>query len=552
MSLRIAGRAREWLWGQPGRARAALSAAVVVVVAGGAVAVFQPDDGPPGRTRHDRGVLDTTPKVRPGPGGTAGEAGESPSTSLVAPSVPGGGSSTDGSGPNGSGPAGAAPSGGSTTTGSGADNSTTTGPGGRGSGPAGGTPTSPAGGGARSTSTTGVTDRAGWEQIPRAPIAGRESHTAVWTGREMVVWGGSGDPAADPLTDGAAFDPAAGTWRKIAPAPLTPRSGAQAVWTGSEMLVFGGSSVEVDPQMDGAAWNPATNAWRRIAAPPISVRDGMVIAWTGDRLVVWGGATVPTIENPDAETVMHNDGAAWVAASDRWITLPAAPLSPRSAAESVWTGTRLVVSGGYNVSEESDRRDGAAFDPASGTWSPIAARPTPGSCAGVVSCSGVWTGSVALFPGTGLAYDPAGDRWTAMAAFPAGDGRLTEETAVWTGGRLLVWGESTPPPSEDDEEVSSVEGEGEIPDEGGEPADDGGTGDSGVADEGGGPEGGSSGPAAGFSYDPARNGWQPFAAGPLAGRQYHSAVWTGREMLIWGGYSGGSGLADGAAYRPAG
>ena len=51
-------------------------------------------------------------------------------------------------------------------------------------------------------------------------------------------------------------------------------------------------------------------------------------------------------------------------------------------------------------------------------------------------------------------------------------------------------------------------------------------------------------------YDPAANRWQTFAAGPLSSRVLHTAVWTGQEMLVWGGTSGETALADGAAYRP--
>jgi N-acetylneuraminic acid mutarotase len=543
MSGRMAGRAREWMWAQPGRARAAaLTAAVVVAVAGGAVAVLQPGDPTSsGRTRHDRGALATGPAA-PGTTGTGGEAGVPPSTEGgVTPGAPGGGSPDGTPATTGAGRAGAAPAGGSTTTAGGVDPTATTGPDGRATGSTKPRTPSTAPGAAatpRGTAPAGP----GWKQLPGAPIAGREGHNAVWTGREMVIWGGIADPAADPLTDGAAYDPAARTWRKIAAAPLTPRTGAQAFWTGFEMVVFGGFSVEVDPLMDGAAWNPATNSWRRIAAPQLSVRDGMVIAWAGDRLVAWGGATVPTIADPDAETVMHNDGAAWVAATGTWVAMPAAPITPRSAAESVWTGTRLVVTGGYNLGEEDDRRDGAAFDPVSATWSPITARPAPGSCGGVVPCAGIWTGSVALFPGSGLAYDPAGDRWSAMAALPAGDGLVTEETTVWTGRRLLMWG-STPPASDGDEgdEVQSVEGGDEEIEEGDETTDD-------VVV----PEESSSDPAVGFAYDLAGNRWQAFPAGPLAAREYHSAVWTGEEMLVWGGNAGEAGLTDGAAYRPEG
>jgi len=63
----------------------------------------------------------------------------------------------------------------------------------------------------------------------------RLRHTAIWTGEEMLVWGG-GNPF--PLNDGGRYDPNGDAWRPIPPA--TPRAGHTAVWTGTEMVVFGG------------------------------------------------------------------------------------------------------------------------------------------------------------------------------------------------------------------------------------------------------------------------------------------------------------------------
>ena len=42
-----------------------------------------------------------------------------------------------------------------------------------------------------------------------APLRGRNTPTAVWTGREMIVWGGIMAAARQdkPLTDGAAYRP---------------------------------------------------------------------------------------------------------------------------------------------------------------------------------------------------------------------------------------------------------------------------------------------------------------------------------------------------------
>jgi hypothetical protein len=73
----------------------------------------------------------------------------------------------------------------------------------------------------------------------------------------------------------------------------------------------------------------------------------------------------------------------------------------------------------------------------------------------------------------------------------------------------------------------------------------------------------------GALYDPARDRWSPIArgtpaakrwstlpAGPLArgARAGAATVWTGREAVIWSGWStaaASSPYRDGAAYRPA-
>lgn len=41
-------------------------------------------------------------------------------------------------------------------------------------------------------------------------------------------------------------------------------------------------------------------------------------------------------------------------------------------------------------------------------------------------------------------------------------------------------------------------------------------------------------------------------AAALRGREYPAAVWTGRQLIVWGGSSfTGKTYADGAAYTPA-
>jgi len=249
-------------------------------------------------------------------------------------------------------------------------------------------------------------------------------------------------------------------------------------------------------------------------------------------MVVWGGATVPPPDNPEAATEMLADGSAYVPATGAWVPVPAAPIPARAGAEAVWTGSRLLVTGGYHEGDDTDRTDGAAFDPVAGAWSAIAARPAPGSCADDVSCTGLWTGTLALFPSSGLAYDPAAGRWSAMSPYPSAAATLAADPAVWTGTRLLAWGSPQDPSAEDSAGATAT--------------DESGAGATATGDSGATPLP----PPVGGLYDPAGDRWQPVPGGPLSGRTLQSAVWTGSELLVWGGTTSDAGQNDGASFRP--
>ena len=59
------------------------------------------------------------------------------------------------------------------------------------------------------------------------PDSFREQHTAVWTGAEMIVWGGSGDLMVGGLTTGRIYYPATDSWALTASSGLIPRLGPQ-------------------------------------------------------------------------------------------------------------------------------------------------------------------------------------------------------------------------------------------------------------------------------------------------------------------------------------
>jgi N-acetylneuraminic acid mutarotase len=98
-----------------------------------------------------------------------------------------------------------------------------------------------------------------WRWLPAMKFP-RQGHVAVWTGSRLLVWGGESKQTGAWVLPphGEAFDPVANTWTALPTSPLPGRIGAIAVWTGSEMLVWGGQSgVGLHPLADGAALTPA-------------------------------------------------------------------------------------------------------------------------------------------------------------------------------------------------------------------------------------------------------------------------------------------------------
>ena len=90
-----------------------------------------------------------------------------------------------------------------------------------------------------------------------APPEARDSHTAVWTGSEMIVWGGRSTNSL--LNSGGKYDPAIDTWTftNTAGAP-SARANHTAVWTGTAMIVWGGLRCGFPSRVNtGGKYNPA-------------------------------------------------------------------------------------------------------------------------------------------------------------------------------------------------------------------------------------------------------------------------------------------------------
>jgi hypothetical protein len=89
----------------------------------------------------------------------------------------------------------------------------------------------------------------------------RHGFSSVWTGTEMIVWGGQ-DPSLTNFNDGARYNPANNTWTptSVGANVPDPRSSHSAVWSGSEMIVWGGAN-ESGVLAAGARYDPANDSW---------------------------------------------------------------------------------------------------------------------------------------------------------------------------------------------------------------------------------------------------------------------------------------------------
>lgn len=303
--------------------------------------------------------------------------------------------------------------------------------------------------------------------LPGAPIGGRGEPAAVWTGTEMIVWGGFGSSEEQYFDDGAAFNLANGTWRVIAPAPISPRNYPAAVWTGTEMIVWGGFIDEDVRIYDGAAYNPATDMWRLLPPNPVSMGGGITIlsmVWTGDEAVVVGGVAAAAYDpvtnswrrlaapaSPGFDAMWAGDSIVWMdsnrmmrygLAADRWSVVDVGS----SAALVGIPGSDGLVSTFVNLPSET----GAPTQLLDSTGNPIAELPAfpgdPSLFGDHVGASGLWVGDEAIFwIWTGAfpyeteqvwALNPSTQSWRQL------DAALLEYGArVVAGDVLLVWTE---------------------------------------------------------------------------------------------------------------
>ncbi len=342
----------------------------------------------------------------------------------------------------------------------------------------------------------------GWRPVSRsnAPAA-RVGHSAVWTGSEMIVWGGLKD--GQPDDEGGRYDPRTDTWQAVDKSGSNvpaDRAYHTAVWTGSEMIVWGGrASAALN---DGARYQPAGNVWVALAgAGMFAARSRHAAVWTGSEMIVWGGLAQD--DRPLA------NGSRYTMADARWHGLAGsgAPAG-RYGFPAVWTGSELWVWGGLGAA--GPLADGARFLLSGDSWRALPAASAPSARSSHV---GVWArerGEVLVWGGLGAAgpladgaaFAAASDAWRPLE--PAGLAPRSEHAGVWTGQALVVWG---------------------------------GLGAALLGD--------------GARLEPGTGQWVALPdSGAPSPRKGHTMIWTGSEVIVWGGTGASGALGDGARYTP--
>lgn len=314
-----------------------------------------------------------------------------------------------------------------------------------------------------------VTAPRAWATFDAPPLSPRALPMIAWTGREVLVFGGTAVPvAADvsrTLDDGAIYDPARDTWRPMAAPPFDPPLASPAgAWNGSELVVVGvpcGDQPAADASQErcrpgglrAGAFDPTTNRWRPVGLPASLGPDAGVHAV--EAIGSTGGGSL--FELDDRRWLLRTDGTS--------AELPEPPFRVRLTcvvgAEVLAVGYTddssylerlsdqeeldgaVSLDGPQTTPEQPSEMVAATLVEPGGAWT-VTSRADPGSVApGYLNSACAPDGAYVFSsdPADGqpgfARYDAAAGAWRDIAV-PAGRPGVNPP-AVVAAGHLLVW-----------------------------------------------------------------------------------------------------------------
>lgn len=341
----------------------------------------------------------------------------------------------------------------------------------------------------------------------------RWQHSAVWTGKEMIIYGGKTNKQSTILNSGYKYNPKTNQWTSISEKAAPFRYGHAAIWTGKEMIIWGGFSAQKNIetwQNSGALWNAAENKWQTLKPPfgpdatyhNLAERAAQTLVWTGKEIIIWGGATKTAALDG---VIYHPETNTWHRISRR-----GAPFR-KEGHTAVWADNKMIVWGGIDLNRNRTS-EGAIYDPETNKWTQMDTQNAPRARE---SHAAVWTGSDMIVfggfensfntNGSGGIYNPKTNSWQNLVTEVAQARR--GHSVMWTGDEMLVWGGKQ---KRSRAYFNSV-----------------------------------------TAYNPSTKTWKAIATSHSPSSRYlHSAVWTGNSMIIFGGADRNHTFASGGQFFP--
>lgn len=389
-----------------------------------------------------------------------------------------------------------------------------------------------------------------WTPMASSPLEARFDPISLWTGTELLVWGGH-DAAGEEYVDGAAYDPERDQWRKIADFPFDyerrtgsgvgsdsgwyQRHGVPGAWFDGK-AVFKVDTGEEPWSWDLVAYDPDSDSWRTLhrarfdrsagdtpVRPPgtSTVQAPTGLAAVGGKLFVFGWHTDRnelgwSTFDPEVERWSAFSGIPGSGEVDGFTGVRPEPVLVADR-YLVWLREHGIVADGFPLgyavdltTEDVVRVEVPADVPAGTIDLQLGDLSTSGSVAGTTLSDDLDGEPFAA------QLDAATGRWTALKPPPdmgAADafGRIVSAN----GATFIVGG-------------LDQKGSGHAPS------------------------------GAGFVMDRQPTLWHRMPDAPIdLSRTGHVAIWTGDELLVWGGATTPDGddpratipLADGAIYR---
>lgn len=360
-------------------------------------------------------------------------------------------------------------------------------------------------------------------------VAAAAVAVVVVTGLAMAIGRDTGTTIT--ATDGVRPTDSFGTWETVPEGPIPAPSYPVSAWTGTEAVFWAGSNLERNfAYSAAAAYDPAEGSWRDVDEPGWG-HPGLVGAVLDGDLYASAKGSVGRFDFDTGE----------------WVDLP--------SIDGVWLQNIAAGDGtlwGLGVLDGDLDADPilsiAGYDPEEGVWrqapatldGPLAA--TASEALGDLDQPVLWTGSsVVVWDGQGgISYLPGQQRWTELPTLDAPDGTVVATRAVADDGLVVVaevvvdqhralriaalddagrwrWGADMPAVDLDAATVTAA-GEWVV-----------------VIPAVGSP----------ITIHTPSGAWHQHADAPIQGLQGPGTVWTGTQLVVWGGVPDGDRAADG-------